>query len=177
MPRLLFFLPPRPDEIGSPPALSRSCKKLQAYREDIATLSKASPVPGGNLKRKQSFIGIPLKFDNHPSRTAWIEIRGNTARLDLDSLFGIGDVRWENLRDTATGKKVSLRGYLAPIDGNDDHLEFISPDRKQRIKISSIKPDNLDAECLAHVTLERLAESPLRPAGWKLEKIHSWDWL
>ena len=152
-------------------------KNYQAYREDIATLSKASPVPGGNLKRKQSFIGIPLKFDNHPSRTAWIEIRGNTARLDLDSLFGIGDVRWENLRDTATGKKVSLRGYLAPIDGNDDHLEFISPDRKQRIKISSIKPDNLDAECLARVTLERLAESPLRPAGWKLEKIHSWDWL
>lgn len=149
----------------------------QAYRGDIATLTKASPVPGGNLKRKLSFIGIPLKFTNHPARTAWVEIRGNTARLDLDSLLGIGDVLWENLRDTATGKKVSLRGYLAPIDGNENHLEFISPDRKQRIKINSIKPDNMEEECLARVTLERTAETPLRPAGWKLEKIHSWDWL
>ena len=149
----------------------------KSYRDEITKLTKSSPSPGGNLKHQGTFVGIPLRLAGLPERIAWIEIRDTTARLDLDSLLGVGDVRWEKLNEVPPGTRVFLRGTLARIEGKDDFLELLSADGKSKIMIFSPPLIDLENPRKARVTLERTAESALRAAGWKLIQFHGWEWL
>ncbi|MBC7980767.1 MAG: hypothetical protein H7Y36_09420 [Armatimonadetes bacterium] len=149
----------------------------QSHKTEIATLAAASPTPGGNLKRQGNFIGIPITFTGHPARLAWVELRAETARLDLDSLLGIGDVAWEKLDDAPAGKNIFLRGTLGRNTDKLSQLHFVSPDTGKTIILTGAPPDDLNTPRPARVTISKTPETPIVLAGWKLVKFHGWDWL
>lgn len=149
---------------------------FEGNKSDIALRARSAPSPGGNIKRNPPFIGIPITFTGLPPRTAWVEVRGTAARLDLESFVGHGTVPWPELEKTPAGTTVSLRGTLVPIDNSDMGMHLIGPDGKARIRIHGRKPEGLVSPRAARVSVVRRAETSLRSKGWTLVAFDGWEW-
>lgn len=150
---------------------------FEGNKSEIALRARSAPSPGGNIKRKPPFIGIPISFSGLPPRTAWVEVRGTAARLDLASFVGLGAVPWPELEKTPAGSPVFLRGTLVPIDGSEERMDFVSPDGKSQIRIKGRKPNELNSPRAARVTVVRVAETPVVSKGWIMVAFEGWEWL
>lgn len=152
-------------------------KAFAENHQKILELAECEPFPGGKLMHQPPFIGIPLKFANHLPMTAWVELRGGSARLDLESLIGTGSVSWEKLATAEAGTRIFLRGILSPIEGMKSEMDFFSPDTKHRIRIHGPRPENLSAQRPACITVVRTPQTPLHKATWTIAGFHCWEWL
>jgi len=148
-----------------------------AHHKEILALSHLDPSPGGNLRQKDGYVGIPLAFPGKTERVAWVEIIGTTARVDLDSLIGLGDVPWANLATLPDGKEVFLRGFLNSVSEDDRHVEFISPDGFLTIRLSATPTSGLSRPRPARVTIRSEGSGAFHGKSWRVVKFHGWDWL
>lgn len=152
-------------------------KIFEINKPAIVLHAQSAPSPGGNIKRQPPFIGIPISFTGLPPRTAWVEVRGTAARLDLESFVGHGMMPWSELENTPAGTPVFLRGTLVPMEGSDDRMYFISPDGKVQILIKGRKPNELNSPRAARVTVARVAETSVISKGWLMVAFEGWEWL
>jgi len=148
-----------------------------AHHKEILALSRLNPSPGGNLRQKDGYVGIPLAFPGKTGRIAWVEIRGATARIDLDSLIGLGDVPWADLATLPDGKEVFLRGFLKSVPDEERHVEFISPDGTVTIRLATAAPPGFSGPRPARVTIRSEGSGPLHGKSWRVVKFHGWDWV